>query len=407
MVCVSLHSPLDLEMNRTFTVQVGSEANWVGSHYWSALEHHSEMSQREADSLYNETSRGEYNPRTFIVDTVESFGPSPVEEAPAEQGEGFSVTRIEMEAPVEVHPFRKAVLMGAPAPAVDYSSFNYWTDFWEPPALPVHRLILPQAETPTEHHNRYWFEGKRLSTESLDDTDVRKLIEETDASVDLVRTLATMNNGLSSYAIHLTDYLRTAYPKSTSLALMSSLPDPEHLSHDHAIPYLINLCEFVVSRNSEDRCLYIVPPHRTEPRIETSAAEAVWLDCVSRRPLGLMDDFRVESPYLSVDGHSLFSPTYPSGHGTIDPKSRENPFKKNYANPLPITVKSDVIAGTYAPLSLLPVLEAGVSVLTRFAREFRAVYEPYNDRIEKDDLAETIEGVRAMVNDLRGQIEEE
>ena len=377
-------------MSTTLTVQVGSHANWVGAHYWSSLERKSNWTAQETANEYNETSAGVLVPRMFCVDTSESIGPMPVEvpEEEASTQEGFEVVKVERQAK------RSSV-----------GGIKYWSDFWDLPNLPNHKFILPSSETPTETSNRFWFECQRIaSVESLDETDIRKLIEETDSSIDVIRVLSSLHDGVSAFSLTTAEYLNTAYPKSSLLSLTSSLPSIEHFQHDHAMPCVVNWVSQSWSLADLDRALIVTPNHRDESKLTCTAEEAFWLNSVSlsRREIS---DFKIETPYLSLDGRHIFNPPHLAGHGSWIPQSRSELFI-NSANPLSssVTSQTSVLAGTTAEASLLPYFEQSEKLLKRFLRDCKAVWQPY--LLEQGDWEEMVDFLKIRVADIRGNLEE-
>ena len=386
---------------RSLTLQTGKHANWVGAHYWSALEHKPEWSTEETRALYNETVHGVLNPRLFVIDSADSIGPISIE-LPAEDTSSteFPVQRIEPEQH-PVHPLRQSVLLGQSSDvAFPTSSFHSWTDFWEPVALPDHKLVVPLSEAPSETSHRFWFEYPELTPELIDETALRRLIEETDESVDLIRSISTISNGLVANALGITDYLSTAYPKSAFLTLTSAVPHLQHFQHDHALPGVVNLANLIFTESIRDRTTIVVPPHRDLDLLTTSAQEALWLDSLVFKPT---QSTVVEAPYLSVDGAHVF-PGTDSGYGSSAPCRRQQPAYKNRASPIAISNSSDIIAGTFASSSLGPVLEATIPLLRRFERDFKAAWEPFD--VEKDDLDAIVDHLESLVSETRPPSEE-
>jgi hypothetical protein len=378
-------------MSRTLTVQVGSHANWVGAHYWSSLERKSQWSPTESGLDYNETAHGRFEPRLFCVDTTDSIGPMSVElpeEEPSTQ-EGFEVVKVER-APTD----RSS------------TQIDYWSDFWDLPNLPSHRFILPTSDTPTETRNRFWFECESIaSVECLDETELRKLVEQTDSSMDVIRTLSSLHDGVSAFSKSTADYLMTAYPKSSLLSLTSQLPLLGHFQHDHAVPCVVNWISQLASYQDFDRALIVTPNHREYSKLERSGEEGFWLNSVSqsRREIS---DFRIESPILSIDGKQIFTaPILNENIGSWTPQAKTE-FYINNANPLSGTVnaKSSVLAGTVSENSLLPYFENSVGVLKKFLREGKAVWQPF--ALEQADWEEMGDFLKLRIADIRGNLDE-
>ena len=329
-------------------------------------------------------------PRMFCVDTSESWGPMPVDlpEEDASTQEGFDVVKVER------RPRRTST-----------GEILYWSDFWDLANLPNHKFILPFADSPTETSNRFWFECETTaSVESLDESDLRKLIEETDSSIDVIRVLSSLHDGVSAFSITTTEYLTTAYPKSSVLTLTSSLPTMEHFQHDHALPCVVNWVSQLWSSADIDRALLVTPNHRDESKLTRSGEEAFWLNSVSlsRREIR---DFNIENPYLSLDGRPVFNPPHLGSHGSWLPQPRSEYFINN-ANPLSSTVSAhtSVLAGTTAETSLLPYFEQSEKLLRRFLRDFKAVWQPF--MLEQGDWEEMVDFLKHRVADICGNLEE-
>ncbi len=372
-------------MTRTITVQVGSHANWVGAHYWSSLEHKSQWSSEDISQDYNETASGESAPRLFLVDTSESIGPLPIEisEESIETAEGFKLVQVKRE-----------------------SEPKGWSDIWEAKQFPAHKFLVPLCEAPNDTTNRFWFEMQEMaSTEKLDDTDLRKLVEQTDCAIDVVKLVSSIHDGLSAYSLSGSEYLQSAYPKSSVLNLTSSIPSVDHFQHDHAIPCVVNWITTIWNLSDIERCLVVTPNHRDSSRLARTGEEAVWLNSVSSR-LSEMTSNSLESPFMSVDGRTVFSPPHASGVGSLNPTPREELFINN-ANPFRENMSADatLLAGTVGPVSLLPCLEQAGCLLRRFVRDFKQVWQPF--AMEQADFEEIEEFVRTRVEDLREKLQEE
>ena len=380
----------------SLTVQVGTHSNWVGSHYWSALERRSDKS--DVAHNYNECAHGNLTPRLFVVESPDEvgggFGEEP--ESPSPGGE-FDVQVIERESgDTGIHPFRQALLMGQEPVSLNYDSLGYWTDFWELRSLPSH-MELSRAVG----RDKYWFETKR--DQDWDETSLRRLVEETDEAITTLQLLASMQDVSGGLSCSLFEYLRTSYPKSKCFSLVSPLPAMHHFGHDHSIPAVVNLAQFTMSLLSDDtNCLIVAPPHRESDssRIVNSGTEAVWLD--SLRLLSCEVN-SIECIYLSIDGVSLYSPPHASGYGSITPRSRESGFVKNVGNPVHVTPQSDVAAGTYSESCIVPVLENAIPVVRRFVRDFKQVYAEY---CEEGDFVETVEFLSDRLSHLKPQTDD-
>lgn len=380
----------------SLTVQVGTHPNWVGSHYWSALERRSDKS--DVANHYNESAHGNLTPRLFVVESPDEVGGGFMEEPESLSAGGeFDVQVIERESgDTEIHPFRQALLMGQDPVSPNFDSFGYWTDFWELRSLPSH-MELSKAVG----RDKYWFETKR--NQEWDETSLRRLVEETDEAVNTLQLLASMQDVSGGMSCSLFEYLGTCYPKSKCLCLVSPIPAMDHFGHDHSIPSVVNFAQFTMSLLSDDtNCLIVAPPHRESDssRIVNSATEAVWLDSV-RILSGEVNS--IECMYLSIDGVSLYSPPHASGYGSITPRPRESGFVKNAGNPVHVTPQSDVAAGTHSEFCIVPGLENAIPVLKRFVRDFKPVYAEY---CEEADFAETVEFLSERISHLKPQTDD-
>lgn len=377
---------------RIFTAQVGEYSNWVGAHYWSSLA----RSEGETSEFFNESPHGERLPRAFLLDNVDSLGPAVPQDASAQNIEGFKVEKIVQDFPGSKN--------------AESRSAQYWTDIWELGQLPENRLVLPPSQTPTDLSYRFWFEYDRMSLEKVDETKIRKLVEETDGSVDQVRTLVDMRNGMAGFAPVFNEYLGSCYPKSSNLNLTSPLPAIEHMNHDHAVPLVVNLLNFIVAEKKRTEelspSLIVVPPHRNLDIVSTTAQEAVWLDSIPFQFKNRVHSLNIESPYLSIDARMVFSPLAPGEHGTIAHSVRERNYCKNSWNPIPIESTSQIVTGTFESKASLPFLEGSIGVLRRFTSEFQAAWEPHSNIIERDDLLEAIDTLKSIVNSLRDELDE-
>lgn len=374
---------------RIFTTQVGEYANWVGAHYWSASQN-AEIQLSDAagdEALYNESLHGERIPRLFLMDSVDSLGPILPSDTSTEHIEGFRVETITQEA--------------GGLTSASNNPPKYWTDVWALGQLPEHRFILPLSQTPSESAYKFWFEYDRFSQEQVDETQMRKLVEETDSSVDQIRMIIDTRTGMSGFSTCFAEYLGSCYPKASNLTLTSPLPDIQHLSHDHSVPSVVNLLNFIVNekRRTEQlsASLIVVPPYRNQDCLTTSAQEAVWLDSI---PFSTVQNhcFKIESPYLNINGHVVFSPLAPGEHGTFSHSPRVGKFIKNSLNPLEINSQSEILAGTFEEKASLPFLKGSVVVIKRFTRDFQAAWESHSNVIERDDLIEAADTLQGIVN---------
>ena len=379
---------------RIFTTQVGEYANWVGAHYWSSLEY--DPSNRKSDSpltdaLYNESIRGEKIPRMFLVDSATSLGSCLPVETSVEEVEGFRVEKIIQDV----------------ADVEQNGEVRYWTDIWELRQLPEHRLILPFSESPTGNSYRFWFEYEKWSQEKIDETQIRKLVEETDCGVDTLKMLIDTGNSQCGLASSFSEYLGACYPKASVLSLMSPLPDYSQANSDVSMASMINLLNYIVTekRRTEEliSSMIVVPPHRNHARLLTSAQGALWLDstCLSR----LEGRFSVEYPYLSVDGSDLLSAK--TSCGAFPLMDRERSFFKNAGSPIPAQLSSKIVAGTLEAKACLGMLEKSVEIIGKFTRDFQAAWEPHSDLVERDDLRDAADTLQGMVNSLRDPMDED
>ena len=373
-------------MTRTLTVQTGSHANWVGAHYWSSLEYKASWSPEEIAFEYNETSAGSFVPRLFVVDTADSIGPLPIEKPDNTTStcEGFNIVQVERPQLAENHG---------------------WSSIWELRSLPNDRQLVPMSEVPSNTTNRFWFEMEDMaSIDKLDETNLRKLVEETDASVDVIRSLSSLHDGIAAYSISSTDYLMSAYPKSSIFGLTSSLPSTEHFQHDHCIPSVLNWVALAWSFRDVDYSLLVTPNNREMSKLESTGQEAFWLGSISPL-LRSISGNSIESPFLSIDGRTVFSPPSAGEHGLWKASPRNEVYVNN-SNPIAqlLNPGATVMAGTVGPVSLLPCYEQAEAVLRRFGRDFKAVWEPFS--MEQSDLDEMAEFIRQRIRNLQDTLEE-
>jgi len=382
---------------RTLTIQSGNYANWVGSHYWSALQHDTDMPESEYDIHYNESRSGVLKPRLMFIDYTDNLGSVPVDadEPLTEQ----IVERIDqdMTAP-GIHPLRQSIIDGQPnvSGLINPESFNYWTDFFELPSIPSEHLLLPTGLKPTNSQFKYWFQYDRFSADKIDESPLRLVVEETDLSVHSIRLLSDIDSSISEYSISISEYLKSCYPKSESLIPVSGLP--RECMHDDAIPSLVNLAFFINNETAinegERNSLFTLFTQR-DSLLTDSALEAVWLDSISIRST-TSNPVMIETPYLSIRGHQHYPLPHGSG-GLLNPTKRQYPFHPNIGNPCIRELQPDIVAGTNSQSSTNPILKCMQHAISRFERDFRAVWEPCSDRIEKDDWMDIKETITSIL----------
>jgi hypothetical protein len=227
------------------------------------------------------------------------------------------------------------------------------------------------------------------------------LIEQTDSSIQIIRIVSDIDTAMTEYTVSSSEYLKNCYPKSKSLFPVACMPELEHAIHDHAIPSLINMAYWIhteLSLNEGERdCLFTLFPHHSfEEKMHAAALEAVWIDSIeTSRATGSV---LLETPYLSIDGHSYYTPLHSASHGSIEPKSRSRLYHPNSSSP--IAPSSDIIAGTFDSKSCQPILESMKKAVHRFEKDLAAVWDQQSDRIEKDDFADMIESLNTVMRPL-------
>jgi hypothetical protein len=142
---------------------------------------------------------------------------------------------------------------------------------------------------------------------------------------------------------------------------------------------------------------------RDDDRLHTSALESIWIDSVSAcgpQHGSPLSGVVLETPYLSIDGKSYYSPLHSATHGSMEPRARIRPYHRNIANSIPTTTKCDIIAGTFGPSSSGTTLDFMKKAIHRFERDFRAVWEQHSDRIERDDFNDIIESLNMVGSEM-------
>ena len=377
-------------MPRNLSVQAGEHANWVGAHYWSALEHKSDWDAETTSLLYNEHANGDLHPRTFVIDSIDSIRPLPAESSAENLSttHGFELKRVEIESEDLIHG-------------------HYWTDIWELGTLPPNRLVIPVEATPSESSNRFWFESRKISAvDSFDESGLRNLIEETDSSIDTLRVLATLDDGLSGYSLSSSEYLQMAYPKASLLLLTSPLPHSTEFRMEHSIPTVLNWMSHIFYLTDSDSCLMVSPDNRDLSRLASTGEEAFWLDTISPSRVVARDGLSVEMPFLSINGRSVFSPDHAAKEGSLAYHARNDSIYINNANPIRKSLYADssIVAGTLAEPSLIPRMEGAINVMHRFIKEFKPVWEQFD--VEQADLYEMNEVIRVRIGDMCDQLQE-
>lgn len=377
-------------MPRTLSVQVGSYANWVGAHYWSALEHKTDWDGETATLLYNEQANGAFAPRTFVVDSIESIRPLAVESTADKisTAEGFELKRIAIDS-------------------ANIAQGHNWSDIWELDFLPHNRLLVPASESPSESTNRFWFESRKFTAvDMFDESGLRNLIEETDSAIATLRVLASLHDGLSGYSLNSVEYLQMAYPKASLLVLTSPLPQSADMMREESIPTVLNWMSHVCQLAETDSCLMVSPERRDIPRLASTGQEALWLDTISPSRAVARDSLSLELPYLSINDHSLFTHDQAARSGSLVNQKREGKVYINNANPIceSLNTNSTIVAGTLSELSLLPRMEKATHVMNRFVKDYKPVWEQFD--VEQADLYEMTEVVRTRIGEMRDQLEE-
>ena len=215
-------------------------------------------------------------------------------------------------------------------------------------------------------------------------------MEATDASIQSVRIIADSDSAFSQFGLSCSEYLRTCYPKSIGMNLACpQIPLVEHWSHDHSLPTLMNLAnifhsEIALNESTRTCQFFILPPDVCDNKLHQSALAAVWLDSLTVRP---ESDFIISCPYLTIDGKSYYSPIDPASH-SVTPRDR--PYMKNVANPVELSVDSEIIAGYVDQSSVRSLLETLPRTISRFQRDFRAIWDTQIETDEWTEIKDTI-----------------
>lgn len=152
-------------MSEFLTIQVGEGANYIDSHFWSAL---ARTAAPEQYHLYFNDVKGAWELRLFLVGA--SMGVA--EEAAPAIPPNPNTQVCETDAPLAIHPLRRQLRAGEVSPEFDFELLNeraisHCSDFWELPSL-------------TEG---FWFQNEPVLAEAqLDDSRLRKLLEQTDSA---------------------------------------------------------------------------------------------------------------------------------------------------------------------------------------------------------------------------------
>jgi hypothetical protein len=353
-------------MSGFLTVQVGTQSNWVGSHYWSSL-YRSAWSDDEVDLNFNESDRGSVYPRLFVVDTKDGFGVPEIPTEPIAPYPGMTVHQTDTVRP-DLHPLRKLAIETELYNVTDTSAlsnipYRAWSDFWELPTLPAHRLILPPNE-----RLEYWFETPKMD---FDETDLRHLLERTETSIGVVRLMA--DSAMTGPSSHITEYLRNAFPRA-------SLEMPVRFHDVDRSAGLVNMAGLFHSM--EYLRMIAVPP--TTERLRSSAVQAVWEDC-TRRLRRDDDSPRMTTPVLNINGElNLFDNTSETGRFI-----RESVYMKSIANPLTISPGSVIKFDSRFGEDTRVLLEETCVAVRRFQALKKPIWEPFS--MESDDFDEIIE----------------
>jgi hypothetical protein len=328
------------------------------------------MPESEYPDYYNESRNGVLMPRVFWVDAADAIGSIGLASEEGEEDLGGvtaeTTPTMSHEHPIQIihqdvqpatlHPIRKAALSSHQTVAITQTApVQYWTDFFELPQLPSNQYLVSNGLKPTESRFKYWFEYDRFTSDKADESMLRTLVEETDSSVQLVRVISDVDTSISEFSISSSEYLKNCYPKSKLLCPVAT--DPHHAIHDHALPSLVNLAYWIHNEQSinegEREGVFVLFPsssrrtHGDDDRLHASALESIWIDSVSAcgpQQGSQVSGVVLETPYLSIDGKSYYSPLHSATHGSMEPRARIRPIHRNIANPIPTTTKCDIIA---------------------------------------------------------------
>lgn len=335
--------------SNTFTCQVGTRANWVGAHYWSALHRSRSITDNQVIALYNENCHGEFYPRVFLLDTPDGFGRIDV-------CDESDIAHANSEN-VEVFDLRNSELFE-----------NSWRKIWEPKMVPYYSVCSQNT------CSEYWFEGGSvlMSDERIEEelSSLRHLVEATDVHIDTIRLLNT--NEFTKYTLGIDNYLHACYPKAQTL----QISDPETSD--------INLSQIINS--AADRIKYLLVTGSTK---ETPFIEAVWIDTVQDSVYS-NENFHVENIFLEIDENIIFGKDAPGG--TIPIITRPPGFTPNTANPLSFTATSVIRAGTtsFPNNQFFENIQKSVS---NFEKHHKALYEQFIEQEYLKEISETLRGL--------------
>ena len=374
----------------TLTTQIGTRANWVGSHYWSALDRVDvAWDDYDARPLFNQSTQGVYSPRLFFIDSPAALG-GHYDVIPEEAPTSPPRVKYDQSSLEPKHPFRDSLWSGSNGPLEAYPPFQYWTDFWEPRHLPEFSHILPRNQTSTESQFKFWFEYAPVTPEIVDEMSLRKLVEETEGAVHQVRVLMDPSTSLAEHSLGVSEYLGSCYSKSSCLAMVGMRLE------SNAAADLVNLAHLIHTElNASDTRSYLMTvfSNLDSPRIENSAIQAAWMECVHPSS-SAGGRFTLESASLAIDGKQCFSHHQGLGVGSLGPLSKHG-FRPNYASHLP-TEFATIEAGTVGTQSLVPLLQEMQTAVKRFAKiDFRPT-----DRVEREYFDELGETVLGLVNSI-------
>ena len=183
-------------MHEILTLQFGSHANHLGTHYWNTQESYFTYPPAPPSSIDHDKSfrpglspNGEetYSPRTLIYDLKGAFGTLRRENALYELSQQDYGNAVPMRLPtIEPSAYQLALDAGAPPPSLTTETVRYWSDynhlFFHPRSLvQLNEYALNSTLMPFER----WSNGEELFANldrehDLLDRDLRPWLEECD-----------------------------------------------------------------------------------------------------------------------------------------------------------------------------------------------------------------------------------
>ena len=110
----------------------------------------------------------------------------------------------------------------------------------------------------------------------------------------------------------------------------------------------------------------------------------------------------IEAPFLSVDGQVILGKDGPQG--SFSHVTRKEPLYLGKHSQVQISASSRIIGGTVAEQCMLPFYTESKKVLSKFIRDFKPVWQPYD--LEAADWEDVMEMVKIRENSLLNNLDE-